>query len=72
MEIFYREKNISRREKIRKNDFPLSEKFPCYAPGRTLNESTVPSPGTHSLDLVKMNCKFHNCHQCIRGTTPLA
>ena len=32
MEIFYREKSISRREKIRKNDFAPSEKFSCYAP----------------------------------------
>ena len=33
MGIFYREKSISRREKIRKNDFAPSEKYACYAPG---------------------------------------
>ena len=32
MEIFYWEKSISCWEKIRKNDFALSEKFSCYAP----------------------------------------
>ena len=32
MEIFYQEKSISRREKIRKNDFAPSEKFSCYTP----------------------------------------
>ena len=34
MGIFYREKNILRREKkIRKNDFAPSENYACYAPG---------------------------------------
>ena len=34
VDIFYREKSISRREKkeIRKNDFASSEKFSCYVP----------------------------------------
>ena len=33
MEIFYREKSISPREKIRKSDFAPSEKYSSYAPG---------------------------------------
>ena len=32
LEIFYREKALHTRKKIRKNDFAPSEKFSCYAP----------------------------------------
>ena len=32
MGIFYREKALHGGKKIRKNDFPPSEKYSCYAP----------------------------------------
>ena len=34
MEIFYWEKALHTREKIRKNDFAPSEKITCYTPGK--------------------------------------
>ena len=33
MDIFYQEKPFYTRKKFKKNDFALSEKFSCYAPG---------------------------------------
>ena len=41
MEIFLPGKSISRREKIRKNDFASSEKFSCYAPVEGTNKKGI-------------------------------